>query len=275
MTSSGRLLEGRPAAEAIWQAVEKRATAFMARAGRAACLALVEGADEGASAYARQLERQFSRRGLSVRVQRAPADPAALKGLLRNLSSDRAVDGVLVLTPLPEGIDLRDAILALDPSKDVDGQHPESLGRLAQRRSALAPATALGGLRLLQHYDIPLRGQHAVIVGRSPVVGLPLTLLLLDADATVSVAHSRTPDLPRLTRDADVLCVAAGRPGLIGPEHVRPGSTVLDFGSPQGDVQTEAVAQVAGSITPVPGGTGPMTVAVLAEQTLAAADAHV
>src|SRR5919202_2468430 len=103
---------------------------------------------------------------------------------------------------------------------------------------------------------------------------LPLTLLLLDADATVIVAHSRAPDLPRLTRDADVLCVAAGRPGLIGPEHVRPGSTVLDFGSPQGDVQTEAVAQVAGSITPVPGGTGPMTVAVLAEQTLSAAYAR-
>jgi methylenetetrahydrofolate dehydrogenase (NADP+) / methenyltetrahydrofolate cyclohydrolase len=152
---------------------------------------------------------------------------------------------------------------------------------LAQRRAALAPATALGGLRLLQPYGVPLNGTRAVVVGRSPVVGLPLALLLLDHNATVSVAHSRTADLPALTREADLLCVAVGRRGMIGPEHVRPGAVVVDFGSHPGedgsfvgDVQTEAVARVAGAITPVPGGTGPMTVAVLAEQTLTAAHAR-
>jgi methylenetetrahydrofolate dehydrogenase (NADP+)/methenyltetrahydrofolate cyclohydrolase len=179
---------------------------------------------------------------------------------------------------LAEGINLQEAVDALDPRKDVDGQHPANLGRLVQRRSALAPATALGGLRLLEHYGVPLRGTRAVVVGRSPVVGLPLALLLLSADATLSVAHSKTEDLAAVTREADLLCVAVGRHHLIGPDHVRPGAAVLDFGSHpgpggafEGDVQTEAVARVAGALTPVPGGTGPMTVAVLAEQTVSAA----
>src|SRR5437763_12496589 len=112
------------------------------------------------------------------------------------------------------------------PAKDVDGQHPANLGRLAQRRTAFAPATALGGVRLLQHYAIPLRGARVVVVGRSPVVGMPLALLLIDADATVMVCHSRSVDLARRTREADILCVAAGRPGFIGPEHVKPGAIV-------------------------------------------------
>ena len=275
MRATARALEGRPAADLVWRGVEARAADFKSRAGRAASLALVQGPDPTADAYARQIVRQFGRGGLDVRLQPAPADTASLRNMLIALSRDTDVDGVLVLTPLPEGTDVRQAILALDPGKDVDGQHPESLGRLAQRRSALAPATALGGLRLLEHYGVPLRGSRAVIVGRSPIVGLPLALLLLAADATVSIAHSQTVDLPTVTREADLLCVAAGRPGLIGPEHVRPGAVVIDFGTPRGDVQTEAVAAVASALTPVPGGTGPMTVAVLAEQTLAAADGHV
>jgi methylenetetrahydrofolate dehydrogenase (NADP+)/methenyltetrahydrofolate cyclohydrolase len=170
-------------------------------------------------------------------------------------------------------------VLSIAPAKDVDGQHPANLGRLAQRRVVFAPATALGGLRLLQHYDIALRGARAVVVGRSPVVGMPLALLLIDADATVTVCHTRSADLASLTREADVLCVAAGRPGVIGPEHVKPGAVVLDFGTNPdadgamlGDVQTEAVSQIAGALTPVPGGTGPTTVAVLAQQTVRAAE---
>jgi len=272
-----RLLEGRPVAEAIWRQVEPRAAQFAERAGRPPCLGLVGGADEVAAAYGRQIERQFTRHGLSVTTRSASA--IDMLWAIGQSNPDDAIDGIVVLTPLPEGVDAEQAVLAIEPTKDVDGQHPVNLGKLAQRRRAFAPATALGGLRLLQHYDIPLQGARAVVVGRSPVVGLPLALLLIDADATVSVCHSRTADLARITREADILCVAVGRPHLIGPEYVTPGSVVLDFGTnlgPDGallgDVDTEAVTRVAAAITPVPGGTGPTTVAVLAEQTVRAAE---
>jgi methylenetetrahydrofolate dehydrogenase (NADP+)/methenyltetrahydrofolate cyclohydrolase len=274
---TARLLEGRPVAEAIWREVEPRAAEFSQQLGRQACLGLVSGADEAAAAYGRQIERQFTRRGLSVAKRAASATD--MLEVIGSLSRNPAIDGVLLLTPLPGGVDAELAVLAIDPTKDVDGQHPTNLGRLAQRRRGFAPATATGGLRLLQHYDVPLRGARVVVVGRSPVVGMPLALLLIDADATVSVCHSRSGDLAPLTREADILAVAIGRPHLIGPEHVRAGSVVLDFGtnvgadgSTLGDVQTEAVAQRAAAITPVPGGTGPTTVAVLAEQTLRAAE---
>ncbi len=179
----------------------------------------------------------------------------------------------------PAGVSAEAAALAIDPAKDVDGQHPMNLGRIGQRRPAFAPATALGGLRLLKHYEIPLSGTRVVVVGRSPVVGMPLALLLTDADATVTICHSRTREMADVTRTADVLCVAIGRAGLITPDHVKPGAIVVDFGtnptpdgSLVGDVQTEAVQQIASAITPVPGGAGPTTVSVLAEQTLRAAN---
>jgi methylenetetrahydrofolate dehydrogenase (NADP+) / methenyltetrahydrofolate cyclohydrolase len=276
---AARVLEGRPVADAIWRDVAERASAFATAAGRPACLGLVGGADESAAAYGRQVERQFTRRGLAV-ISRT-ADAATFLDLVHGLSHDRSVDGILLLTPLPDGVVAETAVLAIDPAKDVDGQHPINLGRLAQRRAAFAPATALGGLRLLQHYDIALRGTRTVVLGRSPVVGMPLALLLIDADATVSVCHSRTIDLARVTREADLLCVAIGRAHMIGPQHVKPGAVVLDFGTnPEpggglvGDVQTDALSQIAGAITPVPGGTGPMTVSVLAQQTVLAAEQH-
>jgi methylenetetrahydrofolate dehydrogenase (NADP+) / methenyltetrahydrofolate cyclohydrolase len=277
---SARLLEGRPVAEAIWRDVEQRASAFRAATGRAPRLALVSGSDAAAAAYARQIERQLGRHGLSV--VKGSFEPSELVWSVRALGSDVSVDGIVVLTPLPEGVSAEDAALAIEPYKDVDGQHPQNLGRLAQRRPAFAPATAVGGLRLLEHYGVPLAGTRAVVVGRSPVVGMPLALLLMDANATVSVCHTRTTDLAHVTREADVLCVAVGRPRLIGPEHVRPGAIVVDFGTNPapdgatlGDVQTEGVREVASALTPVPGGTGPITVAVLAEQTVRAAELRI
>ena len=276
---TARLLEGRPVADAIWRDVEQRAAALSSTAGRPPMLGLVAGPDESAAAYARQVERQFGRHGLGV--ARPSAATLDFAGEVRAFSRDPSIDGVLLLTPLPEGVDPEAVALAIDPSKDVDGQHPHNLGRLAQRRSAFAPATALGGIRLLQHYAVALRGAHAVVVGRSPVVGMPMALLLIDADATVSVCHSRTQHLAEVTRQADVLCVAIGRPHLIGPEHIKPGAVVVDFGTNPmadgamvGDVQADAVRAVAGALTPVPGGTGPITVAVLAQQTLSAAELH-
>jgi methylenetetrahydrofolate dehydrogenase (NADP+)/methenyltetrahydrofolate cyclohydrolase len=273
----GRLLEGRPVAEAVWRDLEPRTAAFAERVGRPPCLGLVGGADEAAAAYGRQIARQFGRHGLVVSERTASA--ADMLVIIGQLNRDDTVDGILLLTPLPEGVDAAGTVLAIDPSKDVDGQHPVNLGRLAQRRPGFAPATALGGLRLLQHYGVTLRGARAVVVGRSPVVGMPLALLLIDADATVSVCHSRTADLPAITRTADILCVAIGRAHLLGPEHVSPGSVVLDFGTNPGpdgtvlgDVDSDAVAPLVAAITPVPGGTGPTTVAVLAEQTVRAAE---
>lgn len=264
-------------AEAIWRDVAERGARFTEAGGRPPTLALVSGGDEAAAAYGRQIERQFARRGL--RVLTSNVEGGEFLKHIGGLSADPSVDGILLLTPLPDGVDPERAALAIDPAKDVDGQHPLNLGRLAQRRRAFAPATALGGLRLLEHYGVALRGARVAVVGRSPVVGMPLALLLIDADASVSVCHSRTADLAAITRTAEVVCVAAGRAGLIGPDHVQAGAVVLDFGtnptpdgSLVGDVQTEAVAAVAGAITPVPGGTGPTTVAVLAEQTLRAAE---
>lgn len=264
-------------AEGIWRSVDERVARFAERHGRRPTLALVNGPDEAAAAYARQIERQFKRHGLDV-LSSAPS-PADFVSELRKVSADPAVDGVLLMTPLPSGVGAEAAVGAIAPSKDVDGQHPLNLGRLAQRRAAFAPATAMGGLRLLQHYEVPLRGARAVVVGRSPVVGMPLALLLIDADATVTVCHTRSGDLAEITRTADVLCVAAGRSGVIGPEHVKRGAVVVDFGTNPtpdgalvGDVQTDAVLEIAGAITPVPGGTGPTTVAILADQTVQAAE---
>jgi methylenetetrahydrofolate dehydrogenase (NADP+) / methenyltetrahydrofolate cyclohydrolase len=245
-------------ADAIWRGVDERAVGFASAHGRPATLAVVGSEDDAAASYARQIERQFTRHGLRAVTSVAPVEA---------LNADPNVDGILALAPLPTGFDPG----AIHPSKDVDGQHPFNLGLLAQRRRALAPATALGGVRLLEHYGVELRGTRAVVVGRSPVVGMPLALLLIDADATVTVCHSRTVDLAAVTRSADVLCIAIGRPGFIGPDHVKPGAVVLDFGTPA-DVQTQAVLDIASGITPVPGGTGPTTVAVLAEQTLLAAE---
>jgi methylenetetrahydrofolate dehydrogenase (NADP+)/methenyltetrahydrofolate cyclohydrolase len=274
---TARLLEGRPVADAIWRDVDARAAQFQQVAGRAPTLALVSGADEAAAAYGRQIERQFARHGLQT--TRASVSGAEFIAHLHGLNADPFVDGVLLLTPLPEGVSAEAAALAIDPSKDVDGQHPVNLGRLAQRRAAFAPATARGGLELLKHYEIALRGTRVVVIGRSPVVGMPLALMLIDADATVMVCHSRSADLAGLARTADVLCVAIGRAGMVGAEFVKPGAVVVDFGtnptadgSLVGDVQTAAVADVASAITPVPGGAGPTTVSVLAEQTVRAAE---
>jgi methylenetetrahydrofolate dehydrogenase (NADP+) / methenyltetrahydrofolate cyclohydrolase len=274
---SARRLEGRPVAEAIWRDVDERAARFAEIAGRPPTLAMVSGADDAAAAYGRQIERQLSRHGLRVATSSVHA-PEYLDHV-RGLSADPGVDGLLLLTPLPSGASFEAAAVAIDPTKDVDGQHPLNLGLLAQRRRAFAPATPAGGVRLLKHYDVEVRGARVVVVGRSPVVGMPLALMLTDADATVTICHSRTRDLASIAREADILCVAIGRAGLIGPEAVKAGAVVVDFGtnaeddgSLVGDVQTAAVAEVASAITPVPGGTGPITVAVLAEHTLRAAE---
>jgi methylenetetrahydrofolate dehydrogenase (NADP+)/methenyltetrahydrofolate cyclohydrolase len=194
------------------------------------------------------------------------------------LSDDERVDGVLLQMPLPKGLDAASAIARLDPRKDVDGVHPTSAGLLAQGRPCLLPNTPAGGMELLRRAGIGLVGKRAVVVGRSNIVGKPMALLLLQEHATVTIAHSRTPDLAAVLREADVVAAAVGKPGLITGAMLRPGAAVIDFGinvlddgAVVGDVDFASAAEVAGAITPVPGGAGPVTNVMLLRNVLHAA----
>jgi methylenetetrahydrofolate dehydrogenase (NADP+)/methenyltetrahydrofolate cyclohydrolase len=198
---------------------------------------------------------------------------------LAQLADDPEVHGIILQAPVPDGANLADLAAVIPPVKDVDGASPESLGRLVAGLPAFAPATAEAVLTLLDHYQVELRGRHAVVVGRSVVVGKPVAHLLLDRHATVTICHSRTADLPAITRQADVLVAAVGRAGLIGPGHVSPGTTVIDVGTNAtqdgcltGDVDP-AVGDVAAALTPVPGGVGPVTTALLLRHVVQAAAA--
>lgn len=205
-----------------------------------------------------------------------------LDDLVSELNHDDAVDGILVQLPLPDGLDGEASVEQIDPAKDVDGLHPFSLGRLMLGRPGLRPCTPSGIIRMLDHFEIDTSGRRAVVVGRSFLVGRPLAMILSErgCDATVSMAHSRTTDLASLTREADILVAAVGVPGLIGADHVKPGATVIDVGVNRtddglvGDVDFDAVVEVAGAISPVPGGVGPMTRAMLLVNTLRAAEAR-
>ncbi len=216
-----------------------------------------------------------------------PPSAAQISDRLAELSRDPAVHGVICQTPLPAGAELARVGAAIPVSQDVDGANPASLGGLAAGLPGVfAPATAAAVLQILRHERIPLSGRRAVVVGRSTVVGKPAALLLLAEHATVTIAHSRTVDLPAVCREADILVVAAGRPKLIGADHVRPGAVVIDVGTTPaettgptgstdgglaGDVDAAAVTGIASVLTPVPGGVGPVTTAVLMQHTLAAA----
>ena len=197
-----------------------------------------------------------------------------LRDLLAQLAGDSSVQGILVPQPLTPPFTLDQVFAALPAAKDVEGVHPLNAGALAQNRRSVVPSTPLAGMELLRAAGVELAGATAVVVGRSPIVGRPLALLLLGADATVVICHSKTPDLGSVTRRADVLCVAAGRAGLVRGDMVKPGAVVVDFGINVagdrlvGDVAFDEVADVAGAITPVPGGTGPVTTAVLARNLL-------
>jgi methylenetetrahydrofolate dehydrogenase (NADP+)/methenyltetrahydrofolate cyclohydrolase len=253
--------------------------------GRAVGLASVLVGDDPAShVYVTGKHRAAEEVGIRSIDHRLPAGTAQkeLEALVERLNLDPQVDGILVQLPLPDTLDEQRVLELIDPRKDVDGLHPINLGRLVLGRPGLVPATPQGVMALLEHYRIDTRGSLAVVVGRSFLVGRPLALLLgaRGTDATVVQAHSQTPDLASLTRQADILVLAIGRPGFIGPEHVKPGATVVDVGITRqgdrlhGDVDFEAVAQVAGAITPVPGGVGPMTVAMLLQNTVTAAQGH-
>ncbi|MEU0565691.1 bifunctional 5,10-methylenetetrahydrofolate dehydrogenase/5,10-methenyltetrahydrofolate cyclohydrolase [Nonomuraea sp. NPDC005983] len=241
---------------------------------------VVATADEASLWYVRSIAKAAAGVGITCDlVDLGPdAETERIRQTLARLSADDAVHGVMLQTPLPAGASLQDLAGAIDPAKDVDGANPLSLGRLAAGLPAFAPATAAAVLALLDHYGVELSGARAVVVGRSTVVGKPLAHLLLDRHATVTVCHSRTRDLAAVTSTAEVLVAAVGRAGLIGAEHVAPGAVVIDVGTNPtedgglvGDVDFDAVAGRAAALTPVPGGVGPVTTALLLSHTARAA----
>jgi len=274
------LLDGRALASRLEAQLAELIRDGVAQAGRPPGLAVLRVGDDPASGvYVANKEKACGRIGALSFGAHLPADTpqAQLEVELRRLNADPAVDGILVQLPVPEGLDDRALLLALDPHKDADGLHPLNLGRLVRGEAGPRSCTPAGVMALLKTAEIPLRGTRAVVVGRSILVGQPMALMLQQADATVTVAHSRTKDLVALTRQAELLVVAAGRPGLIGAEHVSPGTVVVDVGihrRPEGglcgDVRFAEVEPLAQAITPVPGGVGPMTVTMLLLNTVRA-----
>ncbi|MDB5071813.1 MAG: Methylenetetrahydrofolate dehydrogenase [Candidatus Eremiobacteraeota bacterium] len=278
---AARILDGRALAAELRDEIAARSERLRARGIAPSLVVAIAGEDAASHAYVRSIEKAGAKAGVDVRVDALAADAAEgdVRARLRALGDDPLVHGIILQQPLPRHLEIRRIAEALPAHKDVDGANPVNLGRLAfASGTELVPATPLACMLLLERSARwPLRGARACIVGRSNVVGLPVALLLMKADATVTIAHSRTADLARCTRDAEILVAAAGKPGMIGADMVAPGATVIDVGTNfvdgklTGDVAYDEVAEIAGEITPVPGGVGPVTnIALLRNVVLAA-----
>jgi methylenetetrahydrofolate dehydrogenase (NADP+)/methenyltetrahydrofolate cyclohydrolase len=283
---TARRIDGKAAAAALRERVAAAVTDFQQHAGRVPGLATVlVGEDPASAVYVRSKRKATAEAGMQSFHHQLPdsVSEAELLELVDRLNADLAVDGILVQLPLPGQVDSERVIAALDPSKDVDGFHPINAGKLATGAAgALVPCTPLGCLHLLRSELGSLAGQEAVVIGRSNIVGKPMAMLLIAESATVTVAHSRTKDLPEVVRRADIVVAAAGRAEMVPAEWIKQGAVVIDVGINRvptedgkgrlvGDVAYDEVAQVAGAITPVPGGVGPMTIAMLLRNTLVAA----
>lgn len=280
-TMTAVLLDGKALAVELAGELAKRASAIAARSDAGPKLAILRFEESGPSdVYVRSLVRAAGRTGIDALTIALP--PQASEELVRDridgLNRDASVAGVVLAEPVPEGVSKTRAAAHIDPAKDVDGANPLNAGWLARGEPRLVPATALAVMTILQRNDIAVAGRRAVVVGRSAVIGRPAALLLLRADATVVLCHSQTADLAAETRRAEILVVAAGQPGLIGPEMVSPGCVVIDCGintTPSGvvgDVQFDDVLSLASAITPVPGGVGPVTAMMVMAQTVEAAE---
>ena len=274
---AAKIIDGKAIAAALRDSVAARVAALEFRPGLTVVLV---GDDPASAVYVRSKDRAATAAGIRAQTIRLPSDTAeaALLDQVRRLNADPAVDGILVQLPLPPQIRTQAVLEAMDPAKDVDGFHPVNAGLLASGHSALVPCTQLGVMRLLDAAAIALDGARAVVLGRSAIVGRPMAALLLGANATVCVAHSRTRDLPGECRRADVLVAAVGRAEMVRGDWIAPGAAVIDVGINRlpdgrlvGDVAFAEAVERAGAITPVPGGVGPMTIACLLENTLSAA----
>jgi methylenetetrahydrofolate dehydrogenase (NADP+)/methenyltetrahydrofolate cyclohydrolase len=281
---AARVIDGKAVGAAVRARVAGEVAAYEAERGRTPMLVTVIAGDDPASEiYVRNKHRACEEVGMRSSHHGLPGDTSEneLLELVAELGMDRDVDGILVQLPVPDQIDPDRVVAAIDPAKDVDGLTPLNAGLLAHGMPGLVPCTPAGVMELLRHEGVELEGAEAVVVGRSKLVGVPIARLLLQADATVTMCHSRTRGLAEVCRRGDVLVAAAGSPGLIGTDAVKPGAVVIDVGTNRtedglrGDVDFEAALEVAEAITPVPGGVGPMTISMLLVNTLAAARARV
>jgi methylenetetrahydrofolate dehydrogenase (NADP+) / methenyltetrahydrofolate cyclohydrolase len=281
---TARLIDGKAVAAAVRERVAGEVAAYEAETGRAPVLAtVIVGDDPASEIYVRNKHKACGEAGMGSVHHGLGADTGEeeLLGLVRRLGEDPEVDGILVQLPLPDHLDPDRVVAAIDPGKDVDGLTPVNAGLLAHGMPGLVPCTPAGVMELLRHEGVELEGAEAVVVGRSKLVGVPVARLLLAANATVTACHSRTRDLDAVCARADVLVAAVGAPRLLGADAVKPGAVVIDVGMNRtddglfGDVDFEAAAGRAAAITPVPGGVGPMTIAMLLANTLSAARARV
>ncbi|HEX6753445.1 MAG TPA: bifunctional methylenetetrahydrofolate dehydrogenase/methenyltetrahydrofolate cyclohydrolase FolD [Solirubrobacterales bacterium] len=281
---AARVIDGKAVGAAVRARVAEEVAAYEAERGRTPMLVtVIVGDDPASEIYVRSKHRACEEAGMRSAHHGLPAETSEneLLELVAELGMDRDVDGILVQLPVPDQIDPDRVVAAIDPAKDVDGLTPVNAGLLAHGMPGLVPCTPAGVMELLRHEGVELEGAEAVVVGRSKLVGVPVSRLLLAANATVTMCHSRTRDLAETCRRGDVLVAAAGSPGLIGADAVKPGAVVIDVGTNRtddglrGDVDFEAAVEVAGAISPVPGGVGPMTIAMLLVNTVAAARARV
>lgn len=282
MTAS--ILDGKALAKQLRQETANTVATFTRNSGVIPCLAAVLVGDDPASGiYVRNKQKACEEVGIASRLSRLPATTSQdeLLAFIAELNHDPAVHGILVQLPLPKGIDEKRVLDAVHPLKDVDAFHPENVGRIAQGRPRFLPCTPAGVQQLLLRNEIRIAGSHVVVIGRSEIVGKPIAMMLVQrdpgGDATVTVCHSRTKNLPEIARQADILIVAIGRAKFVTADMVKPGAVVVDVGINRteeglfGDVDFDAVREVAGQITPVPGGVGPLTIAMLLQNTLEAA----
>lgn len=281
-SNSAQLLDGKALAQRIQSQLAEQVQQLLLTNGRPPGLAVLMVGDNPASAaYVRNKERACAKVGIASFGRHFPTNTSQeeLSQTIQALNEDERVDGILVQLPLPDHLDAVPLLHQIDPNKDADGLHPVNLGRLVRGEAGLRSCTPAGVMRLLREYQIEVKGKTAVVVGRSILVGKPLALMLLEADATVTVAHSRTPDLAEIARSADILIAAVGRPQLVTADWVKPQAVVIDVGINRvtaqngesrlvGDVDFDAVKEVAQFLTPVPGGVGAMTVAMLLNNTV-------
>jgi methylenetetrahydrofolate dehydrogenase (NADP+) / methenyltetrahydrofolate cyclohydrolase len=277
------IIDGTAVAAAVEEDVRRDVERMVAEGLPAPGLHVVLCNDDPASAsYVRGKQRATQRVGIrgTVHTPSVQSSTEELVALVQKLNADDSVDGILVQVPLPKQVDAGAVLDAVSPQKDVDGFHPVNFGLLAEGRPRIAPCTPAGCMELMRRYDVPVRGRRAVVVGRSAIVGRPMAMLLVNADATVTICHSRTVDLPAVCREADVLVSAIGRAGFVDASFVKPGACVIDVGINRvdgkitGDVDRASVEPVAGWLTPVPKGVGPMTIAMLMRNTVDLAGAR-
>ena len=278
---TARLIDGKALAAQVRAELKPAVAALAARGARPGLAAIVAGEDPASRVYVRNKVRACEEVGVRSELHEFAADvpEARLLECIAGLNRNPSVHGILVQLPLPAHVDEERVLAAVSPTKDVDGFHAENLGLLTRGTPRFVACTPAGVLRLLDHAGVPLAGRQAVVIGRSAIVGKPVALLLLQRDATVTICHSKTTRLAELARQADVLVAAAGRPRMVGAGMVKPGACVIDVGTSRtadgklsGDVDFAAVSDVAGWITPVPGGVGPMTVAMVVANTVRATE---